>query len=156
MRRNNFLNPEEKARAYAFLLLKFRQRSSHELSERLKRKRFAPEVVAGTIDFLKEKNFIDDEAFTRAWVNSRLAKNLGARRIKQELRLKGIPEAVINAQVRTILADHPEEAVIKKLAKVRLNRIKGEDPRKARQKVYAYLVRRGFSPASVIDVLETL
>lgn len=156
MKRNSLSGVEEKARAYAFLLLKFRPRSEHELALRLTRKKFAPSIIAETLRFLKEKNFADDEVFARAWVNSRLLKNFGARRIEQELRLKGVPEPIINTQIKTVLADRPEEAVIEKLAKTRLSRIREEDPRKAKRKVYAYLVRRGFSPSAVIDVLESL
>jgi len=47
----------EKARAYAFLLLKFRPRSSQEISDRLKQKKYPSSVTKETVEFLKEKKF---------------------------------------------------------------------------------------------------
>ncbi len=79
---------EEKARAYAFLLLKFRLRRENELLARLKQKGFSEQVSKDTVNFLKEKEFIDDRVFAKGWVASRLKRPFGLRRIKQELNLK--------------------------------------------------------------------
>jgi regulatory protein len=81
----NYQQELEKARAYAFLLLKFRPRSELELSQRLKRKKFSQEIVFKSIAFLKEKKFLDDDCFARNWINSRIKKPLGLRRLRKEL-----------------------------------------------------------------------
>ncbi|MDD5166937.1 MAG: RecX family transcriptional regulator, partial [Candidatus Omnitrophica bacterium] len=61
----------QKARAYAFLLLKYRLRSEKELGERLEGKKFDEATVKETLAFLKENDFIDDKVFARAWIDSR-------------------------------------------------------------------------------------
>ena len=156
MKRNSFLGSEDKARNYAFLLLKFRPRSEQELRARLKRKNFAPGIIESTLRFLKEKGFVDDDAFAKTWVNSRLLENFGACRIRQELELKGVSEPVINARIKEALIQRPEEAVIRTLAKNKMKRIKEGEAQKAKRKIYAYLARRGFASGDIIDALESL
>ncbi len=144
-----------KARDYAFLLLKFRLRSENELSLRLKKKKFPEETIREVTAFLKEKKFIDDNLFARAWVNSRLKRPLGLRRIRQELRQKGIDKAVIETEVSKI-GGYCEAETVLELAKERLDRLKAVEPIKAKSRVYAFLLRRGFSPEIVIDTLNQL
>ncbi|MDD2928038.1 MAG: regulatory protein RecX [Candidatus Omnitrophica bacterium] len=144
-----------KARDYAFFLLKFRLRSENELAGRLKLKKIPAETIKEVISFLKEKRFIDDNVFARAWINSRLKKPFGLRRIKQELRQKGVDKEIIEAQTAK-LEDYSEGKTVLDLAKGRLNRIKGIDQVSSKRRVYAYLARRGFSPEVIIDTLNQL
>jgi regulatory protein len=146
----NDLELLEKAIQYSFLLLKFRQRSEKEIRERLKRKKFALQVIEKTIEFLKEKNFLDDESFAELWLESRI-NSLGPRRLKQQLRLKGIDDNIIEAQLKKIIQDHPESQRIEEIIKDKLNKFKGIDSHKAKRRIYAYLIRHGFSPDAVID-----
>ncbi|MFA5356951.1 MAG: regulatory protein RecX [Candidatus Omnitrophota bacterium] len=136
------------------MLLKFRLRSEKEVRDRLKKKKFDAETIEDTVSFLKEKAFIDDEQFARAWIRSRVKKPLGIRRLKVELRLKGIDKAIIDAGINELKSDYSEEDVVKSIAKNRLSRLKGIDQQKAKKRVYAYLLRRGFSPESIIEVLN--
>lgn len=144
----------QKAKEYAFLLLKFRLRSEKELCQRLKKKRFHEEIIRETVSFLKDKGFIDDNLFAKTWIESRLKKPLGLRKIKQELNLKGIDKEIIDTQISEIKKDYCEQDLVKKIAKVRLSKLKGIEPRKAKRRVYAYLLRRGFSPEIIIDALS--
>jgi len=144
-----------KARDYAFLLLKFRLRSVNELVGRLKLKKIPEETIKEVVSFLKEKRFIDDNIFARAWINSRLKRPLGLRRIKQELRQKGVDKEIIEAQTAKI-KDYSEVETVLDLAKGRLSRLKGIDQISAKRRVYAYLARRGFSPEVIIDTLNQL
>lgn len=144
----------QKARDYAFLLLKFRLRSEKELCQRLKKKRFDEEIIRDTVSFLKDKGFIDDDLFAKAWIESRIKKPLGLRKIRQELNLKGMDKEIIDTQISEIKKNYPEEDLVKKIAKVRLGKLKDIEPASARRRVYAYLLRRGFSPEIIIDALS--
>ncbi|MDP2937666.1 MAG: regulatory protein RecX [Candidatus Omnitrophota bacterium] len=143
----------QKAKNYAFLLLKFRLRSENELRQRLEKKKFNTQIIERTLSFLKDKGFIDDKYFAKIWTESRVKRPLGTRRLKQELIIKGIDKAIIDSQINEIKKDYPEEEIVASIAKDRLNKLKGYDPQKARRRVYAYLLRRGFSPEVVIDAL---
>ncbi len=143
----------QKAKNYAFLLLKFRLRSENELRQRLEKKKFNTQIIERTLSFLKDKGFIDDKYFAKIWTESRVKRPLGIRRLKQELIIKGIDKAIIDSQINEIKKDYPEEEIVASIAKDRLNKLNGYDPQKARRRVYAYLLRRGFSPEVVIDAL---
>jgi len=145
----------QKARDYAFLLLKFRLRSEKEIYQRLKRKRFDEEVIKQTLSFLNDRGFIDDNLFAKAWIESRIKKPLGLRRIRQELNLKGIDKEIIDSEIREIKKNYSEPDLVKEIAKVRLAKLKGIEPHSARRRVYAYLLRRGFSPEIVIEALSS-
>lgn len=146
----------QRARDYAFLLLKYRLRSEKELAERLKRKKFEQAVIKETIAFLKEKNFIDDSAFAAAWINSRLRKPLGIRKIKQELKIKGINPEITDKIFASLKQDYSEKAAVARIFKDRLDKIRNVEPQKAKRRIYAYLMRRGFSPEAVIEAMQKL
>lgn len=144
----------EKAKNYAFLLLKFRLRSEKELYQRLKRKKFDEGIIRETLFFLKEKGFINDEVFAKSWIESRIKRPLGLQRVRQELRLKGIDKETIDSQISEIKKNYPEEEIVSQIAKVRLSKLKNIDARVAKRRVYAYLLRRGFSLEVVTEVIN--
>lgn len=136
------------------MLLKFRLRSEKEIRVRLKKKKFDQKIIEETVAFLKDQDFINDNYFAKAWLESRLKRPLGLRRIKEELRQKGIDKEIINSQISEIKKDYSEEEIVAEIAKARFNRLKNIEPQKAKRRLYAYLLRRGFSPEIVIDVLN--
>lgn len=144
----------QKAKNYAFLLLKFRPRSEKEIYNRLKKKKFDDKVIKKTLVFLKKNNFIDDGYFAKTWIESRLKRPLGIRRLKEELKIKGIDKEIIDNQIEQIKKNYREEDVIKKIAQQRFRKLKSIEPQKAKRRIYTYLVSRGFSPDVVIDVLK--
>jgi regulatory protein len=147
---------ELQARAYAFLLLKYRQRSVKEISQRLKNKKFPEEVISRTIEFLQGKKFLDDDLFARAWIKERLARYIGPRRLKQELKLKGITDRVIEDNLKGAREFYSEPDTVRELAAKRAARLKGLDPKTAKRRIYGYLLRRGFSPELASDALDQL
>lgn len=146
--------PFSKARDYAFLLLKFRLRSEQELYERLKRKKFAEPVIKETLSFLKERGFLDDNLFAKNWIESRLKKPLSIRKIRQELKLKGVAREIIDNQISSIGRDYSEEDIVRGIIRRKLARMKGIEPQIARRRLYAYLVRRGFSAEAVVEAIS--
>jgi len=144
----------EKAREYAFLLLKFRLRSEKELLQRLRQKGFSEELCHDTVNFLKDREFIDDRIFAKGWVSSRLRRPFGLRRIRQELVQKGLDKEIIEETFVQAKEDYDEAGIVRKLAGQRFSKLKGIEPLKAKQRVYAYLMRRGFSPDLIGDVLN--
>ena len=144
----------EKAREYAFLLLKFRLRSEKELVQRLKQKGFSEELSQETVNFLKDRDFIDDRVFARGWVSSRLKRPFGLRRIKQELIQKGLDKETIAETLAQAKEGYDESSIIRLLAEKRFSKLKGVEPLKAKQRVYAYLMRRGFSPDLIKEAID--
>ncbi|MCM8770542.1 MAG: recombination regulator RecX [Candidatus Omnitrophica bacterium] len=152
---NNPLKEElQKAINYAFLLLKYRLRTESEIRRRLKRKKFAADVIEATVSFLKEKKFINDADFARAWFEAR-GQKFGLKRIRQELRQKGVSAELIN-QAQNGLRDYQEKEVLFALAKKRMPLLRGLPFAKKRQRLYGYLLRRGFPPDMVLEALNRI
>ncbi|MDD5109091.1 MAG: regulatory protein RecX [Candidatus Omnitrophica bacterium] len=149
-----WLNNTEKAKAYAFLLLKFRLRSENELLARLKQKGFSQELAVDTVNFLKDKEFIDDRVFAKGWVAARLKRPFGIRRIRQELLSKGLSEQIIEDSLVQAREDYSESQIVSQLAKQRFSKLAGIEPQKAKARVYGYLIRRGFSPDIVSEIIK--
>ena len=150
------LNNAQTARAYAFLLLKFRLRSEHELKARLRQKGFSEELSQETVNFLKDKEFIDDQVFARGWVVSRLKRPFGLRKIRQELVQKGLSAEVIEDSLSQAKENYQESQIVSQLAQQRFSKLKGIEPFKAKARVYAYLIRRGFAVDVVGEMVKKL
>jgi regulatory protein len=137
--------------AAAFLAV--RPRSIAETKRRLRQHGYPSDLVERVIDQLIELGYLDDEAFSRAWVESRdRAHPRGETALRRELAVKGVPRDI----VAEVLADRdpgiPGERSVDLAAALRLlerrrSTIEREpDPAKRRQKVYALLARNGFDP----------
>jgi regulatory protein len=146
----------DKARTYAFSLLKFRLRSRKEIYERLKRRKFRAGIIKETLDFLESKGFIDDDSFAKAWITSRIKRPLGLRRLKQELEIKGINKAIIDTKIGEIKNNYNEADVVREIAEAKFNKLKAIKPLNAKKRIYDYFIRRGFSPEVVINIINQL
>lgn len=146
----------EKGKEYAFFLLKFRPRSRQELFGRMIRKKFAPDTISKVIEFLEEKKFIDDADFALAWARGRLKNSIGPRRIKNELRLKGVDSEIIEEGLAGASEGYSEDEIVIRLIKNKLESLRDIEPAKKRQRIYAYLIRRGFAPDTAADNIKKL
>jgi regulatory protein len=136
--------------------LEARSRSVAEVRRRLGRAGYRAELVDVAIVRLTELGMLDDEAFGRAWVESRdRARPRGEIALRRELGLKGVDRAIVNEllEERRSAGGVTPDAVGVDLAAARrllarnersVNRV--ADPRRRRQRAYALLARNGFDP----------
>jgi len=117
----------------------------------LERDGFSPRVIEGTVDWLREKRYLDDAGFAARFARSRMAhRGLGRQRVRAELRRKGVPRAIIENGVTAALSEVSEEATVDALAR-RFWRDHGrEEPARRMRKLWGLLLRRGF-PASLVQ-----
>lgn len=140
--------------------LEVRSRSLAEVRRRLTSAGYRPDLVEGAIERLSELGMLDDDAFARAWVESRdRARPRGERAIRQELALKGVDRATVDlvlAERREAAAGIPaddgstvsvDQAAAERLvARNARSLARVGDPRQRRQRAYALLARNGFDP----------
>jgi regulatory protein len=162
----------------ALRFLEVRQRSVAEVRRRLARAGYREELVTGVIARLGDLGVLDDEAFARAWIESRdRAHPRGEHALMLELRQKGLDASTIAGALRTRREDavrwnaetgdgtdaeegpgaSADEAVARKLLARHaraLDRI--VDPRARRQRAYALLARNGFGPEVAAAVAREL
>ena len=72
-------------RKSALGFLKIRPRSRAELKAKLELKEFEAADIEETLDWLQSIKLLDDRSFTKAWIQYRLARLFGFRRILTEL-----------------------------------------------------------------------
>jgi len=143
-------------KAAALRFLKIRPRSIGELKEKLVLKGFSSMDIETTVSDLMASGSLDDRAFTKSWINYRLARPFGFRRIIQELKAKGIDPEIIDQAVAQIKGSYDPQAVALELARRRWQRLPDIDPAKKKKRVLDFLLRRGFEVDIVISVLKKL
>ncbi|MFN2149595.1 MAG: regulatory protein RecX [Anaerolineales bacterium] len=144
---------DEEQRAYlrALRYLSRRPHAEKEIREKLYRNGFAEPVLRRTIDRLREAKLVDDAAFARAWVENRLTfRPRSARALRMELKRKGVPAAAIDQA----LDGFEEQQAARLAAEKGLRRYAHLEPETARQRLMAYLTRRGFDYSVVKHVLR--
>lgn len=144
------------AQAAALRFLKIRPRSIAELKEKLGAKGFPAMEIETTILDLLASRLLDDRAFTKSWINYRLARPFGFRRIIQELRLKGIDQETIEQEIAEIKGSYNPEKTALELAQRRWQRLPGIDPLKKKKRVLDFLLRRGFEADIALKVLKRI
>jgi regulatory protein len=134
----------------ALRFLEARARSEAEVRRRLTSAGYRSDLVDGAVVRLAELGILDDEAFARAWVESRdRARPRGERALRRELSLKGIDRDVQDEVLddrRDEDADVDLEAARRLLARNARSLDRVADPRARRQRAYALLARNGFDP----------
>jgi len=114
---------------------KFRSKKTGELYDK---PGVSASITQRVFDRLVEKGYIDDEKFTRYWVENRnLTKGASKRKLISELRAKGVEQSIIEKHLsESVRSD--EDELAKVIAKKR-NRYPDD------QKFMQYLARQGFS-----------
>jgi regulatory protein len=138
-----------KAKQKAYDLLVRRPHARAELARKLEQRGFPKECIESTLDNLQENGYIDDEAFAKAWIESR-AQTRGKRLLAAELTKKGVSREIID----TLLSSIEEQLSLRHLAAQRAQRYATLPPQIARQKLTAYLMGRGYSYGEVVSVLD--
>ena len=127
-------------------LLAVRSRSSLEVQQKLEAKGYMGRVIELVLYKLTKERFLDDRAFAREWAAARVERQLGKRRIVQELRQKGIGRELAEQALEKLEAESDMEEPARRLAAKLIKRVQKEpDERKGMQKVMAAMARRGFS-----------
>lgn len=135
----------------ALRLLSYRPRSEAEIRRRLDR-RFEKDIIDRVVLHLKERQIVDDGVFARFWTENRESFSPRSRRlIKRELRSKGIDSEVADEVLEEV--DDEESAY---RAAQRKGRNLGKDYEIFRQKLGAFLGRRGFSYDIINRTIERL
>jgi len=141
--------------------LEARHRSVAEVRRRLTRLGYRADLVTDAIERLGELGYLDDDAFARAWVQSRdRAKPRGEHALRRELGQKGVDRSLVDAvlgdrreDARLAIVDEDaapvsaDEAAAERLLVKKLPAIRREpDQRRRLQRAYGLLARNGFGP----------
>ncbi|MCM8766275.1 MAG: recombination regulator RecX [Candidatus Omnitrophica bacterium] len=145
-----------KAKNYALRILKYRPRTKKEILERLKKKKYSPDLIERVMQEMSEAGLVNDKEFVKFWVNWRREVNPRSKNfISWELKEKGIPEELIEEGLEGI-SKEDDFGQAEQLAKKQFVRLKNIAPEKAKRRLYGYLQRRGFSQEIIFEVISRL
>lgn len=148
------------ARARALRYLEARERSRAEVEQRLRRYGYADQLVSDTLDWLIDLGYVDDRRFAEWFARARTRSAWGSRRLRDELRRKGVPGPIIEEAVATFAAaNQGEEGGTDNLAALigrRFARELAADRERAERRITGYLERRGHDWETIRAVLAQL
>lgn len=118
--------------------------TSGQLTERLERRGFLPEIAQETAQLCRKEGWIDDAAWTKSYIAARLSRGYGKKRIELELKQKGLswPKGYCLDNKRAL------EKIIAK----RYTNLKGS---KERRRAITSLCRRGFDLEEILSLLPS-
>ena len=146
----------EQAKGYIFRLLKIRFRSEREVRDKLRKKGFSEPTADDAVGYFKGIDLINDRLFAQKWIAWRLNKPFGIHRIRFELKEKGIAPELINEELGQAMLEYREIDVAGRLAKHQALKYRDIPREKVKQRVYGYLLRRGFNPAIVMKAIQDI
>ena len=143
------------AKDIALRFLSYRPRSEMEVRRYLAGKGHTESIQDEVVVWLRHLNYVDDLRFARQWIESRNRSNpMGSRRLFQELRQKGVSEAVIHQAFEDYHGEADEAALAKELALKQAGRYKGQEGDAVTRKLSGYLARRGFKSAHIHQAVQ--
>lgn len=147
----------KQARNRALRYLTYRDRTEHELRTYLAGKDFDPQTIGLVMDYLKRLGYVDDARFARQWGRYRIeCKQFGRFRLRQDLRAKGLDDALIEQTLQDLYGALDEKELARDAARQKLPRWKNLDKTKQRRRLAGFLQRKGFSGETVFDTVEHL
>ena len=138
----------------AVALLAMRPRTQQEIADALRKNAYPERTIARVMARLDEAGYINDSDFAEQWAASRTNKGMGSRRIRMELRRKGVGSEAIDEALSAIDEDDLLSGALRAARKA----ASGKDlfDPKDRQKILAALARRGYGYTEAKQALDML
>lgn len=143
---------------YAVWLLARRSYHTAELRKKMeKEKRATPEEIEKVITQLQLYKYIDDQKYLHIFIrDQQKRKAQGVRLVKQTLLKRGIPKSEIESALIQEVTPESELIQAQKAAQKKCQKIKADDPQQKKQKLYRFLISRGFSQDTITKILPSL
>jgi len=135
-----------------------RDHSAAEMRRALRRAGHGDTEVERVVARLTAERYLDDAGLAARYARSRIAgQGLGRNRVRAGLRVRGVARATAEAGLREALAEVSEAAALDALARRywRQHTAEAAPPRRL-QKLWAFLLRRGFPAGLVGERLRRL
>lgn len=143
-----------RAHEKALYLLEHRAHSKKELERKIACAEFDKDAAKAAADRMEELGLIDDEQYARRLTQELFTrKKFGVRRVKQELREKGIADEII-ALVLEEFSPETEETVEKIRELIERKYPMAQEDEKVRRRAVAALQRYGYKLEDIFAVLN--
>lgn len=140
-----------RARRRAMHLLERMDRTEAQLREKLQMGGYPREAVEEAVAFMKGYHYIDDLRYACSYVRCR-QENKSRRQLSMELYQKGISKDMVQQALEEEYGEEDETPkILKWMEKKRYDA--GQADRKQKQRMYQFLMRKGFSSGDILRVL---
>ncbi|MBS4168909.1 RecX family transcriptional regulator [Parachlamydia sp. AcF125] len=138
---------------YVLRKLAVRGYFTQELEQTLRKLLVSAPTISRVIEEMTQKGYLDDQLHGAQWIKSQATKKWGPHMIAQKLKAKGVVIEGLPDLFESLYGlDERKKQIQRLLAKQALKRDLSDYSQ--RQKAIASLVRKGFSPAEILHVLE--
>lgn len=145
------------ARSQAYRWLAYRWYTQKEIEEKLLNKGYSHDVVKTLLNELEENKYVDDQRFTENWIEARAeGKLLGKKRLKQELKIKGIEGQTIEKNIEIYFSPEKELELALQAAKKKAFQAGTIEKNKFVRRLNSYLQRKGFDYQTIKRVIAIL
>lgn len=145
---------EKRAKLRTMHLLTRMDRTEAEIRRKLQKDGYPEELIEIAVSYVKSYHYLDDERYARQYLRSQVGKK-SWRMAEQDLLRKGVSrEHIMSARQEEEEEAITEEEQIRILAekKLRGRKISNE---KELQKLYGFLLRKGYPGGEVYRILQT-
>lgn len=156
IKRLSEISGRQKILEKVFKFLSYRPRSQKETRDYLAKKKIDLQESESIIQELTRNKYLDDEEFTRWWIEQRISfRPRGLRLLKIELKQKGINNELIDKMIYDLrFKNYDELELAKKLIEKRLERYQNLPLEEKKQKLAAFLARRGFDWETIKETVD--
>ena len=145
-----------KCKNSALKIIERTYKSEKELRDKLVLKGYDDHIIKLTINFLREYNLLNDTNYAKMYVKDR-SRNQGKNKIKYKLIQKGIDENIIEEELNKIDKDEIKEVAYEMaLKKYRVLSKRENDNYKLTQKLYRFLMGKGYDYDLIKDVVKSI
>lgn len=133
----------------------YQERTLKEVRQKLREWEVIDEDAEPVISELIAQNYLNEERFARAFAGGKFrVKKWGRLKIRQEMKLKGLSNELIQKGLTEIDGDAYEE-VLRDLLEKKVRSLRGESLA-VKQKTVRFALSRGFESDIVWDLLKTM
>ena len=141
----------KRAKLRAMHLLESMDRTRAELERKLQAGEYPREAVEAALAYVESFGYLDDRRYARHYVECK-KEGRGKSRLKMELAQKGVDRSIIEEVLEEAELDDCRDTIRELVRKRR--RGSGPMDDRERQRIYGYLMRKGFSSSDILSVLK--
>jgi regulatory protein len=146
--------PKASARDFALARLARRAHSEGELAQKMTRAGYHADEIAETLQFLRERRYVDDRAFARDLACARAERHRwGPARIEQRLRALGLAANHIDAALSEAFPEGERKNAVKELERFLTTDRRKLSAEKRKARAYRHLLARGFTPETAHELV---